>query len=63
MSGECPGIRLRNVYCEQIVSGGIATVVDESLCEAGQKPQAQKLCTDDEASTDEDSGPQVRYNF
>lgn len=63
VDGECPGIRLRNVFCEQIVSNGLSTIADESLCEASQKPQAQKLCTDEENTSEEDSAPQVSLIF
>ena len=57
--GECPGIMLRNVFCEQITAGGLSTVIEESMC-SGEKPEAQKPCSDeDEDSTDGLTTPKV----
>ena len=58
--GTCPGIKLRNVYCEQIASGGHATIVDENLCNEDERPIATKLCSDESDEAEEASKPEVR---
>ena len=61
--GQCPGIMLRNVFCEQIAAGGMSTVIDESMC-TGEKPEAQKACSEDGDESDSMSAPKVsRYFF
>ena len=60
LPGECPGIMLRNVYCEQITGDGLATIVEENLCTLEEKPPAQKACTDSEES-DDDTAPKVQF--
>ena len=61
--GQCPGIILRNVFCEQITAGGLSSVIEESMC-SGEKPEAQKPCSDkDEDSTEELSKPKVSKNL
>ena len=49
---------LRNVFCEQIAVGGMSTVIDESMC-TGEKPEAQKACSEDDDDTDSMSAPKV----
>jgi hypothetical protein len=56
--GQCPGIMLRNVFCEQIAAGGMSTVIDESTC-TGDKPEAQKACSEDDDDSDSMSAPKV----
>ena len=58
-NGSCPGIMLRNVFCQQIMGLDLLTVVDEDLCE-GDKPTAQKLCSESEDDEQQDSEPKVR---
>eukprot|EP00094_Tigriopus_californicus_P005670 TCALIF_05465-PA protein Name:"Similar to Ppn Papilin (Drosophila melanogaster)" AED:0.16 eAED:0.17 QI:0/0/0/0.82/0.81/0.82/34/0/2463 len=55
---SCPLLQVRNVYCAQVAGKGISAVIDESLCEAGEKPVAQKSCNEDldETATESD-GP------
>eukprot|EP00095_Tigriopus_kingsejongensis_P009817 maker-scaffold239_size242058-snap-gene-1.23 protein:Tk09817 transcript:maker-scaffold239_size242058-snap-gene-1.23-mRNA-1 annotation:"GH25513p" len=50
---ECPATQVRNVYCSQMAGKGMTTIVDESMCEAAEKPQAQKGC--DEVLDDEEA--------
>ena len=53
---------LRNVFCEQIAAGGMSTVIDESTC-TGEKPEAQKACSEDDDDSDSMSAPKVsRYS-
>ena len=61
-NGSCPGIMLRNVFCQQMMGLDLLTVVDEELCE-GDKPTAQKLCSDDEDDEQHDSEPRVRLRL
>ena len=61
-NGQCPGIMLRNVFCEQIVASGVASVVDDSLCQ-GVRPQPQKSCSDLEEDEEQDSAPKVSKFF
>ena len=49
---------LRNVFCEQIAAGGMSTVIDESTC-TGEKPEAQKACSEDGDDSDSMSAPKV----
>ena len=49
---------LRNVFCEQIAAGGMSTVIDESAC-TGEKPEAQKACSEDDDDSDSMSAPKV----
>ena len=49
---------LRNVFCEQIAAGGLSTVIDESTC-TGEKPEAQKACSEDDDDSDSMSAPKV----
>ena len=49
---------LRNVFCEQIAAGGMSTVIDESTC-TGEKPEAQKACSEDDDDSDSMSAPKV----
>ena len=58
-NGSCPGIMLRNVFCQQMMGLDLLTVVDEDLCE-GDKPTAQKLCSESEDDEQQDSEPKVR---
>ena len=56
---------LRNVFCEQIAAGGMSTVIDESMC-TGEKPEAQKACSEDGDDSDSMSAPKVsrlKYQF
>ena len=39
----------------QSVSGGLSAVADDSLCDAGQRPKAQKACGEEDAE-EGDSG-------
>lgn len=59
-NGSCPGIMLRNVFCQQMIGLDKVSVVDEELC-SGEKPVAQKLCSDVEEEGPEDSEPKVRF--
>ena len=49
---------LRNVFCEQIAASGMSTVIDESTC-TGEKPEAQKACSEDDDESDSMSAPKV----
>ena len=53
---------LRNVFCEQIAAGGMSTVIDESAC-TGEKPEAQKACSEDDDESDSMSAPKVSTVF
>ena len=53
---------LRNVFCEQIAAGGMSTVIDESTC-TGEKPEAQKACSEDDDESDSMSAPKVSTVF
>ena len=59
-NGSCPGVMLRNVFCQQTMGSDLLSIVDEELCE-GEKPAAQKLCSDDEEP--QDSEPKVLRTF
>ena len=57
--GECSGIMLRNVYCEQIVSSGVATIVDNEFCNEPEIPRPSKFCSEDSEDEVQDSKPEV----
>ena len=52
--GFCPAIQVRNVFCEQIVSKAVVSVVEDKKCDDLnlERPIAQKAC--DEELTDDD---------
>ena len=50
---------LRNVFCQQMVGLDTISVVDEEMCE-GEKPEAQKLCSEDQDQEPQDSEPKVK---
>ena len=58
--GSCPGIMLRNVFCQQLVGLDMISLVDEELC-SGEKPEAQKLCSDVEEEGPQESEPKVSF--
>lgn len=63
---ECTQYQFRNVFCEQIVSNNVGSVVEDNKCfeeveELGEKPQAFKECDEVlEGEEEEEQGPQVR---
>jgi hypothetical protein len=60
LGGQCPGILLRNVYCEQIVGSGLAAIVQEDMCTSfEEKPDQQKSCDSDDIGDVESSEPRV----
>ena len=61
--GECSGIMLRNVYCEQIVSSGIATIVDNDFCNEAEIPRPSKFCSEDSEDEVQDSKPEVVHTY
>ena len=61
--GECSGIMLRNVYCEQIVSSGIATIVDNNFCNEAEIPRPSKFCSEDSEDEVQDSKPEVVHTY
>ena len=50
---------LRNVYCEQIVSSGVATIVENEFCNEAEIPRPSKFCSEDSEDEVEDSKPEV----
>ncbi len=42
-----------------MVSKEVRSLVEDDLCPAEEKPEAQKLCGEEDQEEDEDSGPQV----
>ena len=58
--GSCPGIMLRNVFCQQMVGLDMISLVDEELC-TGEKPEVQKLCSDVEDEEPQASEPKVSF--
>lgn len=41
----------------------MVTLVDENLCNAGEKPEPQKACAGDDESDEEASKPQVSISL
>ena len=54
---------LRNVYCEQIVSSGIATIVDNDFCNDAEIPRPSKFCSEDSEDEVQDSKPEVVHTY
>ena len=54
---------LRNVYCEQIVSSGIATIVDNDFCNEAEIPRPSKFCSEDSEDEVQDSKPEVVHTY
>lgn len=52
------GIQTRKVFCEQIISNGVPTVVDETECKkVGPKPPEQQSCNQDAICANWHIGP------
>lgn len=49
-TGKCqPGVQYRTVYCQQVVAGGMQSVINDTLCteNIGPRPSSMQECNKD----------------
>ncbi|XP_022911513.1 papilin isoform X2 [Onthophagus taurus] len=51
------GVQTRKIYCEQIISGGVPSIVDDQQCTNIQKPPSQQPCNQGVICAEWHTGP------